>query len=1086
MSTRGRGTRALLTAAVLLLQLALAGAGTAADAPDGEGDRLPSGYLTVFRDNFESTVLDPAKWVYWEGMWSTDNIAINPSGGYYTGENTYLTESPYVNDFGFPHDDNGNDGNYFPEQRVMIETAWIDLQNLTLPRLEFQHMYDIPSPGDGALVYIMTDDDQEWELVEPDAPYPEETGWSGTVQTWVPVSFRIDSYAGERIKVGFYFRSSPDGIEGDGWRIDDIEVGGRSADQLADLRLGNTRVLLDGSPVQAAVAGDVLEFNMTILNEGRARAPAFVVSAYTDHPLTGGIEIGREVILEGLSVGTSTTVTMRWVAVAGDYEIMLTIDRTNAIPEENEANNDRTVSLSVDDSSSGDIILTNMSFEADGVEIHGAAVGDLISIVATLSNVGTSVVSTPMVVTAYDGDPGQGAEAVGDVQPRFNGLEPGGQRALSIPWRPLAGDHTVYLVVNPQDPSQVLDFNDANNITWARLTVTDEPEIDLWVEEMFFLLEGSETTIAAQGDSVQMVAFVGNQGTQTYEGMMEVGIFRGDPDAGGDEIARRLIIADVDPGETLTIELDWRVDLGTHAVTVFVDPENRVYESDEYNNQLGKGLTVNRRPLPDLTVSSMRMLLNGVELDPGVGTNEGANVEFRVTVWNSGTEKTKSETRTSLFLGNPEMGDAEEVDSLQVPEGLNPDEVFMGSLYWTAVKPKQRGEVPILFVRVDSTDVEPEVTEFNNMDRRPLTVGTKLPDLTVHSISIADPSGVPVTSMTYGTAIDVTVVSTNIGTDVSFQVAQLSLFLDVVDPANRIGAVSTSTMGVGEKITRTISWSPDPGKVAGGDHHIIAVIDPSNEIEESSRANNILSATINVDGDALPNLLLQDMWVTKGEKVVDSLEEGETATVHLRILNLGEAPLYVPTAVELFHGDPVQGGEQVATWPLTDLPVEGNVTLEIDWSFQREAPLMVFIDRNNMVEETNEQDNHGTTEVAVQKEEEGPDWLVIGVVLAVGVAILLVMASLLLRNPIKARDEEVAEDAGEEVDEEQGPEAGEGEPEAEEPEGPEEGPEGTPSEEAPGEDAAKEEAAAAPTCPNCGNEGEAEWLLCPFCDEPLR
>jgi len=1098
----------MITVAVLLLQIALVGATVAGTATGGDEDRLPSGYLTVFQDDFESGVLDPAKWVYWEGMWSTDNVVTNPSGGTFFGDERYLTESPKASDFGSPRDDNGNEGRYYPDQRVMIETAWIDLRNLTQPRLEFSHMYDIPSPGDGALVYVMTDHDQEWTLVEPDTPYPEDTGWSGTVQAKVNVAFRLDEYADERIRIGFYFSSSPDGIEGDGWKIDNIQVGGRSGSQLADLRLGNTRILLDGYPIQAAVAGDVLEFNMTVLNEGRAHAPAFVVAAYTGHPLTDSIEIGHQVILEGLSMGTSTVVNMRWVAINGNYKIYVVIDGTNQIPEENENNNDRRIDLAVDDASSGDIALTGMHFQADGATIHGAGVGDLISIVATLSNVGTSVVSTPMVVRALDGSPD--GEIIGDIQPKYNGIEPGGVRTIDITWRPLAGDHTIYLTVSPQDPGLMLDFNNRNNVTWSDLLVTDDPDVDLTVEEMYFLMEGSVTTLASEGESVHIVATVANDGAGTFHGALEVGIYRGDPDAGGVTIGQDLVIANIGPEDTITIEFDWRVDLGTHAITIFVDPDNLVYEANEYNNQRSKGLTVTRLPLPDLTLASMDLLLNGIILDPVVGTNEGANVEVNITVWNSGNEKTKSPIVTSLFLGNPEMGDELAIGTFSVPEGLNPDEVFVHSLYWTAEKPKQKGKIPILFVQVDSEKIEPEVTEFNNLELRPLKVGVKLPDLTVMSISIADDDKVPVSSMTYGTSIDITVKTINIGTDTSFQVAQLSLFLDSVDPGNRIASLATSTMVVGETFTKTVKWSPAPSKVHGGDHIIIAVIDPSNEIEESSDANNNMSAPIFVDANALPNLLLQDMWVTKGDKVVDNLDKGDKATVHLRILNLGEAPLFSSTVVELFHGDPTQGGETVALWPLDELAVNGNVSFEIDWTFEKEAPLMVFIDRNHLVEETNEQDNYGTAEVIVEEEAEGADWLIIGIMLALGVVALLAVTALLRRNPIKPSreaegsieevpveeapaEEKAPEEAPAEAPtEEEAPQAEAPEAEAPEAEAPEaEAPEAeAPEAEAPEAEApeaeAPEEVATAPTCPHCGEDIDTEWILCPFCDKSIK
>jgi len=413
---------ALLLVATLLLQGALIGPIALAGPMEDEEHRLPSGCLTVFQDDFEAGVLDTSKWLFWEGTWSTDNVAVNPSGGYYTGDETYLTESPYVNGFGDPLDDNGNFGNYYPDEKAMIETTWIDLKNLTLPRLEFSHMYNIPSKGDGAMVFVMSDRDQEWELVRPEVMYPETTGWSGNLLTSINVVFRLDDYAGLRIRIGFYLRSAPDGIEGDGWKIDDIKVGGRSDEQMADLKLGNVRILLDNYPVDAAVAGDVLVFNMTVINEGKAGVDSYAVTAYTDHPLKGGIEIGRAVILDGLSVGRNTAINMRWIALAGRYDMYIYVDEANQVPEENEINNLRVIHLDVDDTSAGDMILTGMHFEADGLPIFGAGVGDLINIVATLTNVGTATVTTPMVVRAYDGPFVPGAEPIGDIQPRFNGM----------------------------------------------------------------------------------------------------------------------------------------------------------------------------------------------------------------------------------------------------------------------------------------------------------------------------------------------------------------------------------------------------------------------------------------------------------------------------------------------------------------------------------------------------------------------------------------------------------------------------------------------------------------------------------------
>lgn len=1110
------GLNALMLITALLLQSILV-APMALAAPSDDETRLPAGYVTVFQDDFDAGVIDRSKWVHWEGEWSTDNVATNSGGGIYTGDEIYLTESPFQNGFGDPLDDNGNQGKYYPDQAAMIETVWIDLREHTAPKLEFEHMYDIPSPGDGAMVFVMTDTGQEWEVVLPETQqYTETTGWSGTLQTWMQVSFRLDEYSGHRVRIGFFLRSSDDGTEGDGWKIDDVEVGGRMPSvQLPDLKLASARVLLGGYPVDTAIAGDVLEFNISIINEGSAYVDAYVVSAYTDHPLAGGMEIGSVIPHDGLGVGSTTWVTMRWVAMAGRFDFLVIVDEMNQVPEKDEDNNRKIIKeFHIDESSSGDAALIEMHFEANGEPILGAGVGDLITIVARLVNLGTSSVSGPMVVKAYDGVYEPSSEPIGDSQPTLDAMEPGSEHRIAITWRPLEGVHNIAMVVTAQKPGEVLDLNAENDISWSKLNVTDDPGHDLVVEDLQFIIDSQVVTGASEDDSVHVLTIVGNHGFENYTGILEVGIYRGDPDAGGEEMDRKVIIAELEPEGTWEVEFDWRAELGTHAIYIFVDPDNYVYESVEDNNQLGRGLTVTRIPLPDLAVSSMRLMLNGVELDPAIGTNDGAEVEINVTVINLGNDKTKGTLAVEAYLGNPLLMEETQLGTFDVPEGLNPDEVYMGSVYWKAVKPQHKYDVPVIFVKVDASLTEAEVNEFNNIDLLPLPVGAALPDLTIRSLEITDVDGIPIDAITYGGTIKLTVTVTNVGTDISFQVALVGLFLDSAEPANRIGTITTSTLSINQVERNSITWSPGPDVVSGGTHAIIAIIDPSNEIEESSDANNDIAGHITIDADALPNLLLMDVWLTKGERTVDSVEQGDRATVHLRVLNIGEAPLFTSASVELFHGDPIQGGSPVSSWQIAELGVRESITYEVEWTFNEDLPLVVFIDRINVVHETNENDNHGSTYFEVTSTSEDPDYLVIGAMIALGVVILLVMTVLIRRRPAVPEDEEEDEGTAEDEDlveatdeeeetkeaEREGPEA-EG-PEAEEPET--EGPEVEEPE--PGEPAVEEpepvdgkpstgieetegpaeEAPAATTCPHCGEEVDAEWILCPFCEKDLR
>ena len=608
--------------------------------------------------------------------------------------------------------------------------------------------------------------------------------------------------------------------------------------------------------------------------------------------------------------------------------------------------------------------------------------------------------------------------------------------------------------------------------------------LDLVAEEIQFIVNRQDTTVAAEGVNVHIIATIANRGVGSFEGMMEVGMFIGDPDAGGRWMASDQVIGPIGPDTSFTVEFDWMPDLGTHAITVFVDPVNTVYESDEDNNQLGKGLSVARKPLADLSISSMRLLLNGVELDPTEGTNEGANVEINITVKNTGNEKTKAETVTELILGNPLLG-GESLGSFRVPEGLNPDEVYTSAIYWQAQRPNKRSDIPVLFVIVDALSAETEVNEFNNFDMRMLPVGESLPDLTVTSITITDEAGVPVDRMTYGVPITIKVEIANVGTDFAYQVANVDFYLDDTDPSNLIDSIPTSTFAIGETVTKSIKWKPDPTRVAGGPHTIIAHVDPTDEIGESSDANNKLTASIRIDATAKPNLLVMDIEVKRNGKVVDRVNKDDTASIRVRVINLGDAPLYTTAIIELFHGEPTQGGLTVHAWELEELAVGETATFETNHTFEEDVPLIVQIDRTQKVMETNENDNVGSLHITVESPPEGANYIGITALMAIGVVILLLVGVLLRRRPTAPLEDEgegedgeegedgdeaevvVDEEADEEVDEEADEVAVEEKPAAE----------GPADEPAP---------APASRCPSCGEEIDADWILCPFCDSKLK
>jgi subtilase family serine protease len=1098
----------LLQAVLLTLPVAPPAAG-ATQGPDDGGGRVTAGQLLVFQDDFASGTIDTTKWVHWTGDWSVDNVAWNPAGGIYTGDNFYLTESPYANNAGAPLDGNGNGGLYYDNETAMVETSWIDLQNLTAPRLEFRQMYDIPSAGDGALVYVWSDASEKWTVIEPDSGYPSgsSTGWTGKVLSWEAITLRLDAFAGSRVRIGFLFKSSLDGIEGDGWMIDDVEVGGRPAAALPDLKFGNTKTYVGGYPVTSAPSGNVVDLVINVLNEGKAAAPPFEVTAYTANPLAGGERIGQTVALDGLKVGGTLPVTFRWIALPGHWKPVVYVDAPNQVPEENERNNALTLSFDSDGPASGDVGVVSMRFDVAGRTVQGAGVGDLVTMVVVLRNYGQGPVTTPMALRAYDGDPVGGGKLVGDEQPQINAVEPERNRTFDIHWRPLAGNHTIFVGVWPIDPKATLDDNAANNATSAAFVVTDAPPVNLVAQSLQFIVAGHTTTACFEDQDVHVIAVIANAGTGPFKGALDIAVYDGDPDSGGVEVGHRAFIGVLGPSETATIEMDWRGVLGTHAMSLFADPQNLVYEANEDDNQRTTSVTVTRVPLPDLEIASMRLVLNGEPIDPAVGTSEGAQVEVNVTVRNIGNDKTKAPTVTRLYLGNPALG-GKELTSFTVPEGLNVDEQFTGVITWAAVRPSVKSQTPVLFILADATDKERETDELNNFDMLPIKVGPPMPDLKVMGMAVRLPDGSKADRITFGVPVKIEVTVKNVGTDISFQAANIEFYLDTTEPAGLIGSTATQTLDVGESTLRSITWQPDPLKLAGGQHTLFASVDPSHEIAEASDANNVGTVPLFIDADARPNLLVANLEVLSHDRVVDRVTKGDTALVRIQVLNLGQAPLYTPAQVELAQGQ-LSAGALPTTWTISAMAVGGNRTFEANWTFTSSEPLTVYLDRSNRVRETNENDNIATLDIQVVPPAKGANVLVIAAILGLAI-LLLVLLSLFVtrRAPVPAEvpaptpmapvfEPTPAPVVVDVPAEPQRPAPAPAVAPVAAPVAPAAPPPPPRPAPVPAMVAAPGPGMSAevrvlpppppvPKCPSCGEEIDPNWILCPFCDTPLK
>ncbi|HHE46492.1 MAG TPA: hypothetical protein ENL08_02155, partial [Bacteroidetes bacterium] len=124
-------------------------------------------------------------------------------------------------------------------------------------RLDFYQYYATEAGHDGGQVLISVDDG-EWRLLEPDGGYPDQSvaglrntpGFTGATDDWELVSFDLSQYRNSTIRLRWWFASDPSISWYAGWYIDDLALWGCRVPDYASA-LG-TVTDQDGAPVSEA------------------------------------------------------------------------------------------------------------------------------------------------------------------------------------------------------------------------------------------------------------------------------------------------------------------------------------------------------------------------------------------------------------------------------------------------------------------------------------------------------------------------------------------------------------------------------------------------------------------------------------------------------------------------------------------------------------------------------------------------------------------------------------------------------------------------------------------------------------------
>jgi uncharacterized repeat protein (TIGR01451 family) len=413
--------------------------------------------------------------------------------------------------------------------------------------------------------------------------------------------------------------------------------------------------------------GDTVTFTVFIYNQGGGIAHNFDVANYLDDNLLTIEHVGT------LTYGTTANVTTTWKSQSGKHTFKAVIDPGNIIPESEEDNNQRVISIAPN---MPDLIVSNTTWSP--AEISS---GQEITFEISIKNQGT-IAADPSRVIYYLDDVKLGYMDIGRLEPDSIDTE-------HLTWTATGGSHILKIICDAND--QVTEANDDNNIRVVNL-----PPPDLIVQDISFSPSEAEV-----GDTVAISATVKNiGGNENATGMVTCYV-------DGIRLESQMM-PELKAGATVIRTFDWIAKAGMHTVKFNADTNNEISESDETNNDKE---TVFSTMTPDLIIQNVSWVAGS--------TLTSDEVTIKVTVKNQGTGPAKKSQVAYIIDQNP----AVYADILSIPAE--------GTAEFSFVKYLTKG-THTANITADAKSQVIELNETNN--NKLLTFSTIAPDLALKSL----------------------------------------------------------------------------------------------------------------------------------------------------------------------------------------------------------------------------------------------------------------------------------------------------------------------------------------------------------------
>lgn len=407
-----------------------------------------------------------------------------------------------------------------------------------------------------------------------------------------------------------------------------------------DLSLSADAISVPANPV----LGVTVPVEFSFQNLGTQPAPAFSAKVYlnngSDHVLL------YESVIAEMAAGEQQLRTINWVPeVAGNVELVFSLDEDNVVAESNESNNQVTRNITIQPNT-----LTNLTIDSADINLSAqpALTGQPFTVSVNVRNT-SAIDSGPFAVSIYQVI----AEADNLLLAEINydaGVLSGA--SLQRQWQTNALElvQDSQLLIQVDANQQIAEFNENDNLAFIDIEVNNKP--DAAVSAGGFSLSPS-TPVAGLPLSVDIQ--VSNLGGQPLQ-QLEVSLSGVKASQQAPELIDTIQIPLIAAGQRMPahFEFSFPQSDGYEQLLVQLDASNQIDEISENNNQaaISIGLQDLRLYVTEQYVSPNG---DGIKDNTRIVFNTGVNDQYRIDINDANSERVRSFSGGAL--DNTDFGD---------------------------------------------------------------------------------------------------------------------------------------------------------------------------------------------------------------------------------------------------------------------------------------------------------------------------------------------------------------------------------------------------------------------------------------------